>query len=465
MVRPHLRGARPIPSLDTRESAGTVDITIVGSGYVGLVTGACLAELGHTVVCLDTDASRIAELRAGHVPVFEPGLDELIGRNVEEHRISFSTNYEESMSGSTVIIIAVGTPSLSTGAADLSGVETAFRMLAPHVNSGSTIVVKSTVPVGANRQMQELFQQLAPDKDVSFASNPEFLKQGAAVADFLYPDRIVVGTADERAERTLRELYEPLLARDVTIVFTDLATSELVKYASNAFLAVKLSFINEIADLCDQTGATIDDVAFGMGLDTRISPSFLNAGPGYGGSCFPKDTEALLHTGNVHGSPSRIVAAAVDVNRNRRASMVERIVRHLGGDVNGTKIGVLGITYKANTDDLRESPAVEIVRGLVGHGAEISIYDPQGMPDAASVVTGVSYATDAYAAIDGAAAAVILTEWPEFGSLNLAHVKTLLAAPLIIDLRNMYATEDMQAAAIEYHSIGRPSSVARQAAM
>jgi len=435
-----------------------VNVTIVGSGYVGLVTGACLAELGHTVTCLDTDADRIAELRSGHVPIFEPGLDELVRLNTEQGRMSFSTEYGDSVPGATAILIAVGTPSLPTGAADLSGVEMALRMLAPHISSGSTIVMKSTVPVGANNQMQEVFQQLAPDKDVSFASNPEFLKQGAAVADFMSPDRIVVGTADERAEQTLRSLYKPLLDRDVTVVFTDLATSELVKYASNAFLAVKLSFINEIADLCDQTGASIDDVALGMGLDSRISPSFLNPGPGYGGSCFPKDTQALLHSGNMHGSPSRIVAAAVDVNRNRRVAMIERITRQLGGDISATKIGVLGITYKANTDDLRESPAVEIVRGLVGLGADVTIYDPQGMPDAAALMSGVSYATDAYEAIEGAGAAVILTEWSEFSSLDLARVKALLATPLVIDLRNMYAAGDMKAAALEYHSIGRPSS-------
>lgn len=435
-----------------------MDITIVGTGYVGLVTGACFAEIGHTVACLDTDADKIETLRSGGVPIFEPGLEDLIAANVAAGRLSFTTAYDECVPQSTAIFIAVGTPSLPLGEADMGHVEDALAMLAPHVVDGTTIVMKSTVPVGATGQMQELFSRLAPDTDVSFASNPEFLKQGEAVQDFLSPDRIIVGTADERAEQTLRSIYGPMIDRGVAAVFTDTASSELTKYASNSFLAVKLSFINEMADLCDQTGASITDVARGMGLDSRISASFLQAGPGYGGSCFPKDTQALVHTSNVHGSPSRIVASAVDVNRNRRAAMIDRIVQHLGGTVSGKSIGVLGITFKANTDDLRESPAIEIVRGLVGLGADVTVYDPQGMPGAESLLSGVSYAADSYGALEGADAAVILTEWPEFASLDLDRVRKVLASPIVIDLRNLYATGDMEAAGIEYRSIGRPPS-------
>jgi UDPglucose 6-dehydrogenase len=435
-----------------------MNITIIGTGYVGLVTGSCLAEFGHTVTCLDTDLDKIETLQSGGVPIYEPGLESLIKTNVEAGRLSFTTDYSECVPVSDAVLVAVGTPSLPTGEADLRHVEAALRMLAPHVSNGTTIVMKSTVPVGSTRQMNELFTSFAPNSDVSFASNPEFLKQGAAVEDFLSPDRIVVGAADERAERTLRAIYGTMIDRGVAAVFTDMASSELTKYASNAFLAVKLSFINEMADLCDQTGASITDVAKGMGLDSRISASFLQAGPGYGGSCFPKDTQALVHTGNIHGSPSRIVSSAVDVNRNRRSAMIERIVKDLGGNISGRSLAALGITFKANTDDLRDSPAVEIVRGLVGLGATVTVYDPQGMDGATSLLSGVTYATDSYSALEGADAAVILTEWPEFGSLNLVRVRTLLASPKIIDLRNLYSPKDMEAAGIEYHSVGRPLS-------
>ncbi|KAA3637786.1 MAG: UDP-glucose/GDP-mannose dehydrogenase family protein [Armatimonadetes bacterium] len=436
-----------------------MNIAIIGCGYVGLVTGACLADLGHTVTCIDIDAEKIDELTRGRMPVFEPGLADLVASNSSAGRLSFTADYAVGVPGAGVVIIAVGTPSLPSGAVDLTYVREAVTSLANLVDQGTTIVLKSTVPVGANGRMQQLFSEHAPGKDVSFASNPEFLKQGAAITDFSDPDRIVVGVTDERSEAVLREMYRPLIERGVPTVFTDVATSELTKYASNSFLAAKLSFINEMADLCDQTGASIEDVALGMGLDSRISPSYLNAGPGYGGSCFPKDTQALLQTGIESGSPSRIVAAAVEVNRTRRRAMVERIVGVLGGDVSGRSIGILGITFKANTDDLRESPAVEIAERLMERGAAVTIYDPQGMDNAARLLTNATFASDPYAALDGADAGVILTEWPEFGSLDLERVRSGLKTPRVIDLRNLYRVEVMAAAGIEYHSVGRPSSI------
>ncbi|MCZ7533564.1 MAG: UDP-glucose/GDP-mannose dehydrogenase family protein [Acidimicrobiia bacterium] len=436
-------------------------IAIIGCGYVGLVTGACLADLGHVVACIDTDHDKIERLRRGEMPVYEPGLTDLVASTSAAGRLSFTTDYAEGVPDADAVIVAVGTPSLANGAADLTYVRQAVTSLADHVSNGTTIVLKSTVPVGANGQMQRLFSELAPDRDVSFASNPEFLKQGAAIADFSEPDRIIVGVTDERSEQALREMYRPLIDGGVPTVFTDVATSELTKYASNAFLAAKLSFINEMADLCEQTGASIEDVATGVGLDSRISASFLNAGPGYGGSCFPKDTQALVQSGIEHGSPSRIVAAAVEVNATRRQAMIERIVNILGGDITGRTIGVLGITYKANTDDLRESPAVEIVSGLIERGAAITIYDPQGMDNAARALPTATFASDPYAAIAGADVAVILTEWPEFADLDLERVRNGLGIPRVIDLRNLFPVDVMASAGLEYHSVGRPSSIPR----
>ncbi|MFV2000264.1 MAG: UDP-glucose/GDP-mannose dehydrogenase family protein [Acidimicrobiia bacterium] len=432
-----------------------MNITIIGTGYVGLVTGACLADLGHTVTCLDVDDDKIQQLKKGEVPIFEPGLEELVGRNVEANRICFTSDYAEGLPGSSVVFIAVGTPSSPNGEADLSQVESAVEEMAPFLSDGTTVVMKSTVPVGTTENVLATLRAGASGASISVGSNPEFLKQGAAVEDFLHPDRIVIGTQDPQAEHALRGVYQPLLHLGAHAVFTDIATAELIKYASNAFLAVKLSFINEMADLCEQTGASITDVSLGMGMDARISDSFLNAGPGYGGSCFPKDTQALLHTGQVRGAPSRIVASAIDVNKNRRVQMIERITRIVGGDMAGKQIGILGLTFKAHTDDLRESPAIEVARGLLGLGAAVSVYDPQGMDKARSVLTGPRFASDPYDAISGADAAVILTEWPEFASLDLARVRESLANPLMIDLRNLYDASEVEAEGIAYHSIGR----------
>ncbi|MCL1594835.1 MAG: UDP-glucose/GDP-mannose dehydrogenase family protein [Actinomycetia bacterium] len=434
-----------------------MNITIIGTGYVGLVTGACLSDLGHTVRCLDVDEKKIELLNKGVVPIYEPGLEELIIRNTAASRLRFTTNYEEAIPQSDAVFVAVGTPSSNTGEADLSYVDSAIETMAPLLAEGTTVVMKSTVPVGTTRSMRDKLTTLRPDAGISVGSNPEFLKQGAAVQDFMHPDRIVVGAQDAQAEKALREVYQPLLHLGANSVFTDLATAELIKYASNAFLAVKLSFINEIADLCEQTDASITDIAIGMGMDARISDSFLNAGPGYGGSCFPKDTQALLHTSHVHGASSRIVASAVDVNRNRKAQMIERVVRILGGDVSGKRIGALGLTFKANTDDLRESPAIDIIRGLVGHGAIVRAYDPQGIENARPLLPGVEFVDGPYETVVDAEALVILTEWPEFASLDLARVKEMAATPTIIDFRNLYDVQYVADAGLSYHSVGRAS--------
>lgn len=432
-----------------------MNITIIGTGYVGLVTGACLADLGHTVTCLDTDEDKIRSLEQGEVPIFEPGLEELIEQNVGADRMRFTSDYGSAIPGASVIFVAVGTPSLVNGDADLSQVEAAVAGMAPLLSDGTTVVMKSTVPVGMTERVLSTLRRGAADGSISVGSNPEFLKQGAAVEDFLHPDRVVIGTQDEQAELALKSVFQPLLSLGASAVLTDIATAELIKYASNAFLAVKLSFINEMADLCEQTGASITDVSIGMGLDERISDSFLKAGPGYGGSCFPKDTQALLHTSRISGAPSRIVASAIDVNRNRRAHMVERITRIVGGNMGDKKIAVLGLTFKAHTDDLRESPAIEVTRGLLGLGARVSVYDPQGMDRARSVLSGARFASDPYDAIEGADAVVIVTEWPEFASLDLDRLRSLLGVPTMIDLRNLYAPSVVEDAGIAYHSIGR----------
>jgi UDPglucose 6-dehydrogenase len=430
-------------------------ITMIGTGYVGLVTGACLAELGHTVTCLDIDEEKIARLSSGRVPIFEPGIEELVGRNTAAGRLSFSAEYSDSIPGAEAVFIAVGTPSADTGKADLSQVDAAVESLAKHLTDGTTVVMKSTVPTGTSAAVAARLLELRPDLDISVASNPEFLRQGAAVEDFMNPDRIVVGSSDERGAHVVRTVYQPLLQTGSPGLFTSIETSELIKYASNAFLAIKLSFVNEMADLCEQTGASISDVATGMGLDTRIGNRFLAAGPGFGGSCFPKDIQALLHTSQVHGAPSRVVAAAVDINRERKQRMVAKIAAALGNDIAGKTIAALGLTFKANTDDLRESPAIDIVQGLVGQGATVRAYDPQGMEQAKSLLPSVEFARSSAEAIDGVDAVVVLTEWSEFATLDLGELREAMSDPVLIDLRNLYEPGDVSAAGITYHSVGR----------
>jgi UDPglucose 6-dehydrogenase len=436
-----------------------MDITVIGTGYVGLVTGACFAELGHTVTCLDIDEEKVAALRSGVVPIFEPGLDGLIHRATQADRIRFVSDYETAITGATAVFITVGTPSSETGKADLSQVDASVQAMAPHLNDGTTVVMKSTVPVGTTRSIDETLARLRPNLERSIGSNPEFLKQGAAVEDFMHPDRIVIGSLDDKAENTLRDIYQPLLGTGAPALFTDLETAELVKYASNTFLATKLSFINEMADLCEQTGASIGDIATGMGMDSRISESFLQAGPGYGGSCFPKDTQALLHESRTHGAPSRIVAAAVDVNHNRKSQMINKIVSALGGDVASLDIGVLGVTFKANTDDLRESPAIEIIRNLIGLGASVRAYDPQGMERAREIIPSVVFTQGPYEVAQDADGLVIVTEWSEFATLDLGRIRDALRIPTIVDLRNLYEPDDVISAGLAYHSVGRLAAI------
>ena len=431
-------------------------ITMIGTGYVGLVTGACLADLGHEVTCLDIDTDKIERLREGEVPIFEPGLPDMVERTMSLDRLAFSSDFATAIPGRDVVFIAVGTPALPDGIADLSQVDAAIANVATVADPGTTIVIKSTVPVGTTERAKEILAAARPDSGLVMASNPEFLRQGSAVEDFLNPDRIVIGTDSEEAEATLRTLYQAQLSQGVPGLFTSIESAELVKYASNAFLATKLSFINEIADLCEMTGANVADVATGMGLDTRISDRFLAAGPGFGGSCLPKDTQALLHTSRQFGTQSRIVAAAFDVNRTRPHQMLRKIEFAIGLPFHRTRIAVLGLTFKANTDDLRESPALELVQELVGRGAEVRAYDPQGMDRARPLLPAVKLASDPYEAMEGADGVIIATEWGEFATLDLPRVASTLTQPVLIDLRNLYDPDLMVAAGLHYVSVGRP---------
>ncbi len=430
-------------------------IAMVGAGYAGLVTGACLAELGHTVTCLDTDAQKVAVLRSGGITIFEKDLADYIQRNAAAARLDFTTDYAAAIPGSDVVMIAVGTPQSQRGSSDLSHVHDAVADVAKFLEPDMTIVIKSTVPVGTTAEVAERLASLRPGIDFEIASNPEFLRQGTAVDDFMHPDRIVVGTRTAAAAATLRELYQPILDAGAPKVFTNLETSELIKYASNAFLAVKLSFINEMADVCEQSGSNVGDLAAALSLDPRIGEHYLSPGPGYGGSCLPKDMQALLHTSRVAGVPSRVVAAAIDVNSARPANMAGKIEAAIGSPINGKRIAALGLTFKANTDDLRESPAIGIIRSLVGHGARVRVYDPEGMDAARSVISGVEFAKDVEECVEGADAVAILTEWNEFASLDLDRIHKLLAEPVVVDLRNLYDPADMNAAGLTYHSIGR----------
>jgi UDPglucose 6-dehydrogenase len=432
-----------------------VRITIVGAGYVGLVTAACLADLGHDVTCLDTDQLKIDQLRSGHIPIYEPGLEDLVLRNVPADRLHFSDQYPTAIPDAELIMIAVGTPTADHGKADLTAIFQATDEIARLMEPGTTVVVKSTVPVGTTDEVAARIAEVRPGVGFEIANNPEFLRQGSAVEDFMRPSRIVVGSRTDQAAKTLGELYQPILDGGAPSIFGNLETAELIKYASNSFLAVKLSFVNEMADVCEEAGCDIDQLTQALALDPRIGRHFLQPGPGYGGSCLPKDTQALLHTTQIVGAPSRVVAAAIDVNANRLKRMAKRIVAATGGSVRGKRIAVLGLTFKANTDDLRQSPALEIARSLVGHGARIRVYDPEGMEQARSLISGVEFAEDAYACIESADAVVILTEWAEFATLDLERVRQLVAEPLIVDLRNLYDPATMEESGFTYHSIGR----------
>lgn len=432
-------------------------IAMIGSGYVGLVSGACFAEFGVDVVCVDKDQSKVDALRQGKIPIYEPGLDTLVQRNSEAGRLTFTTDLAEAVKGVDAVFIAVGTPSRrGDGHADLTYVFAAADEIAQALTGYAVIVTKSTVPVGTGRRVHRRVRALRPDLEFDVASNPEFLREGSAIEDFMRPDRVVCGAESARARETLSALYRPLNLIETPIVFTGLETAELTKYAANSFLAAKITFINEIADLCERVGADVQDVARGIGLDGRIGRKFLHAGPGYGGSCFPKDTLALLRTAEQYATPLRIVEATVEANDRRKRQMAHRIVQAMGGDVDGKKIAVLGVTFKPNTDDMRDSPSLVIVPALQGQGAEIHAFDPEGRATAEPLLPGVHWQENAYDTMDGADALVILTEWNVFRALDLEEVKSRLKAPVVIDLRNVYKPDQMAAAGITYSSIGRP---------
>jgi UDPglucose 6-dehydrogenase len=431
-------------------------IAMIGTGYVGLVSGTCFAEFGHEVVCVDKDASKIERLKRGEIPIFEPGLDSLVTSNVEAGRLFFTTDLAVAAKDAEAIFIAVGTPSRrGDGHADLTYVFAAAEEIADNLHNYAVIVTKSTVPVGTGDRVEALIRKRRPDADFDVASNPEFLREGAAIEDFMRPDRVVVGTDSERARDVMRRLYRPLFLNETPVLFTDRRTSELTKYAANAFLATKITFINEIADLCEATGANVQDVARGIGLDGRIGKKFLHAGPGYGGSCFPKDTKALLQTANEFGTTVSIIDAVVHANDARKKRMADRIAHALGDNLAGKRIAVLGVTFKPNTDDMRDAPSLDIIPALQKAGASITAFDPEGMKEARKLLPDVNWAEDAYGTMEGADALVILTEWNEFRALDLSRVRSLLRQPLIIDLRNIYPPREMALAGFEYHSVGR----------
>ena len=430
-------------------------VAIIGAGYVGLVSGACFADFGHKVTCVDKDSSKIAGLDAGVMPIWEPGLEALVKANVERGRLNFTTDLTKGVENAEAVFIAVGTPARrGDGHADLTFVYEAVRELAKVIKPGTVVVTKSTVPVGTGDRIGEILEEEGA-AGISVASNPEFLREGAAIRDFKIPDRIVVGAEDERAREVLREIYRPLFLNQAPILFTGRRTAELTKYAANAFLATKISFINEIANLCEAVDADVQDVARGIGLDNRIGPKFLHAGPGYGGSCFPKDTLALLQTANEAGVEQQIVATVVKVNDERKGSMAARVERALGGSLAGKRLGVLGLAFKPNTDDMRDAPSIPLVKGLVERGADVIAFDPVAREQAEKVLTGIEYAADAYTAADGADAVVIVTEWDEFRALDLDTLASRMSGKALVDLRNVWDPHEAERAGLTYLGIGR----------
>ena len=431
-------------------------IAMIGTGYVGLVSGACFSEFGVDVICVDKDQSKIEKIQEGIMPIFEPGLEDLVAKNVNAGRLSFTTDLPSAVKSADAVFIAVGTPSRrGDGHADLSYVYGAAEEIAAAMEGHTVIVTKSTVPVGTGREVEEIIARVRPDADCDVVSNPEFLREGSAIEDFMRPDRVVIGTKSERAQNVMRLLYRPLHLIETPILFTSRQTAEMIKYAANTFLATKITFINEISDLCEVLDADVQEVAKGIGLDGRIGGKFLHAGPGYGGSCFPKDTLALVRTAEQAGSPLRIVETVVDVNTKRKQQMAERVVKACGGSVEGKKICVLGVTFKPNTDDMRDSPSIDIIAGLQKAGAIIQAYDPEGMEEAKHMMSDVNWCDGAYDAIEGADAAVIITEWNEFRGLDMGRVKSLMKSPVLVDLRNIYNPADMANTGIAYTCIGR----------
>ncbi len=431
-------------------------VTVIGTGYVGLVSGTCFAEFGFQVTCVDKDLQKIQNLQNGIIPIYEPGLDQLVVKNQDRDRLHFTTDLEAAVPEADVIFIAVGTPSHpDTGRADMTYVNAVAKQIAPHLKGYTVVVTKSTVPVGTVRAVTSLIKSVNGSADFHVVSNPEFLREGSAIEDFMRPDRIVIGTDSKRAEDVMRELYRPLYIQETPMVFTNPESSELIKYGANAFLATKIAFINEMADLCEKCGADVQSVAKGMGLDGRIGSQFLQAGPGYGGSCFPKDTLALLQTGKDFEAKSTIVDAVVSANSRRKQEMAHKVIEACGGSVKGKTIGVLGLTFKPNTDDMRDSPSLDIIPILQNAGAIIKAYDPQGQKEAEDHFANIDYVQGAYDVMPEADALLIITEWNEFRALDLDKVKALLKSPLIIDLRNIYPISEIKKHGLVYHSIGR----------
>ena len=431
-------------------------IAMIGSGYVGLVSGACFADFGHEVVCVDKDAAKIDRLNVNIMPIYEPGLDALVKSNVDAGRLCFSTDVLRSVKGCDAVFIAVGTPSRrGDGHADLSYVYAAAEELASAIDPRTVVVTKSTVPVGTGDEVERIIRETNPQLEFAVVSNPEFLREGAAIGDFKRPDRIVVGSDVEWARDVMRAVYRPLFLNESPLLFTSRRSSELIKYAANAFLATKITFINEMADLCEKLGANVQDVSRGIGLDNRIGSKFLHAGPGYGGSCFPKDTLALLKTAQDHETPVRIVEAVVQANDLRKRAMGRKIITALGGDVRGMKIALLGLTFKPNTDDMRDAPSIAIVQTLIDAGAIVHAHDPEGMEEAAKILPDVIMASSAYDAAQDAHAVALITEWDAYRALDLKKLHAAMAADVLVDLRNIYRTEEAQAAGFNYVSVGR----------
>ena len=431
-------------------------ITMIGSGYVGLVSGACFSDFGHDVTCVDKDAGKIESLLAGKMPIYEPGLEQLVAANVAAGRLHFTTDLAAGVAGADAVFIAVGTPSRrGDGHADLSYVHAAAREVAEAATGPLVVVTKSTVPVGTGDRVEAILREANPDIEFAVVSNPEFLREGAAISDFKRPDRIVIGTDDARARTVMHEIYRPLYIGESPILYTGRRTAELTKYAANAFLATKITFINEIADLCEAVGADVKEVSRGIGLDNRIGRKFLHAGPGYGGSCFPKDTLALLKTAEDYDTPVRIVEAVVKVNDSRKRAMGRKVIAAMGGEAEGKTVALLGLTFKPNTDDMRDAPSISIVQSLTDAGARVCAYDPEGMAAAKAMMPDIGYCNDPYEAATGADALAIVTEWDAFRALDLKRLAGLMAAPVLVDLRNIYSREEAERAGFRYVAIGR----------
>ncbi len=431
-------------------------ITIIGTGYVGLVSGVCFSDFGHIVTCVDKNQDKIDTLNRGEIPIYEPGLEELVSKNVTEGRLFFETDLKDAVARSEAVFIAVGTPeNKDTGAADLVYVHAAAAEIAEHLQGYTVIVTKSTVPVGTGDEVEQIVRAANPDAAFDVVSNPEFLREGAAIDDFKHPDRIVVGAETAKAADTMRRLYRPFDLNETPLVMVNRRTSELIKYAGNAFLATKITFINEMADLCECVGADVEEVARGIGLDSRIGPKFLSAGPGYGGSCFPKDTMAVVKTARQVGSPLNIIETVVDLNAKRKKAMASKIIEAVGGDVSGKTVALLGLAFKPDTDDMRESPAIDIVAGLQSAGAHVRAYDPEAMKEAAKIMSGIEFCADAYECATGADVLCVVTEWDKFKALDFVQLKEVLNANIFVDLRNIYVPDDVRAYGFEYVSIGR----------